>query len=818
MKVSCKWLADFVAIPWKPEELADRLTMAGIEIESVVRQDAGLDQVVVAEILKSGPHPDADRLSVCEVSIGAKKHQIVCGAKNYKVGDRVPLALPGARLPNGLEIKAAKLRGVPSEGMLCSAAELGLAADALASPAKPGGEGLLILSKDARVGAPFAEAYGLDDTIIDVEITPNRPDLLSHLGIAREIATLAGVTLKIPLLYDGKPSGKETFAVQIKDPALCPRYSARILRKVKVGPSPEWMQRRLIAVGQRPINNVVDITNYVMLEVGQPLHAFDTRLLYGGKIVVRRADPSEKIRTLDEQDLNLDADTLVIADGKHPVALAGVMGGIHSGIGDDTTEILLESATFQPSNIRRTSKKFQIRSESSYRFERGVDPLLAAFASDRATRLLAELAGAEPAGPLHMIEPSPPSPRRVPVRLSMIRRMAGIDLPEKEIEKVFDGLGFRVTEREKEKSGMSIIDSGHTTTQWMLEVPSHRLDVVEEVDVLEEIVRVYGIEKLPANPVAARWIPLEEPGRYFEMERVRRLTAALGFDEVQNYTLVSSKEAQAIHGAAFPEDQRLANPLTDELDALRADLFLGMLGVIARNHAQRNLSLRLSEVGRVFEGQKESTHLALALTGDAAATGWEGPARAQDFFDLKGALTDLLEKLGARDLSWRPASHAAFSLFVELYRGDEEVGFAGQVSSRLTRGKKIEGNVYYAEMDLDLLLKAPPEPQKFAPLPGFPAVQRDLALILPEAKTFDEVFSALGQIARKAAKEKNISLESVVLFDIFRSSQLGDARKSMAFRFTYRSLEKTLTDAEVNQVHQQVTKTAVERLKCEVRE
>ncbi len=808
MKVSCNWLADFVAIPWKPAELADRLTMAGIEIESIVRQDAGLESVIVAEILKSERHPDADRLSVCEVSTGARKHQIVCGAKNYKVGDRVPLALPGVRLPNGMEIKAAKLRGVSSGGMLCSAAELGLAPDA---------EGLLILPKEAKVGAPFAEAYGLDDTVIDVEITPNRPDLLSHLGIAREIATLAGVPLKAPSGYAGKPSGNETFAVEIKDPRLCPRYSARLLRKVRVKPSPEWMQHRLVAVGQRPINNVVDITNYIMIEVGQPLHAFDTRLLSGRKIIVRRAEPGEPIRTLDDADVILDADTLVIADEKHAVALAGVMGGIHSGIQSDTTEVLLESATFQPSNIRRTSKKYQIRSESSYRFERGVDPKLAAYGSDLATRLLVELADAEVAGPLHMVEPAAPSPRRVSVRLSMIRRMCGIDLPEKEIEKVFDGLGFHVTERAKETAGMSMVDSSHATEQWTLEVPSHRLDVVEEVDVLEEIVRVYGIDKLPAHPVEARWIPLEEPGRYFDMQRVRTLAAGLGFDEVQNYTLVSSKEAHAIHGAAFPDDQILANPLTDEMDALRADLFLGMLNVIARNNAQRNLSLKLFEIGRVFEGQQESTHLSLALTGSAATTGWEGAERPYDFFDLKGALFEIFGGLGERDIVWRPSKHAAFSLFLELYHGEEEVGFVGQVSGQLARSKKIEGDVFFAELDLDLLLKQGGATKKFKPLPGFPAVQRDLALIVPEERRFDEIIGPLRDIAQKAATGKNIVLENIALFDIFRSSQLGECRKSLAFRFTYRSLERTLTDSEVNALHAEVIKETAVRLKCEVR-
>ena len=808
MKVSCNWLADFVVIPWKPGELADRLTMAGIEIESIVRQDAGLESVVVAEILKSEPHPNADRLTVCQVSAGAKKYQIVCGAKNFKVGDHVPLALPGTRLRGGMEIKAAKLRGVSSEGMLCSGAELGLAPDA---------EGLLILPKETKVGAPFAEACGLDDTIIDVEITPNRPDLLSHLGIAREIAMLAGMPLKAPSGYEGKPAGNETFSVEIKEPKLCPRYSARLLRNVRVGPSPQWMQRRLVAVGQRLINNVVDITNYVMLEVGQPMHAFDTRFLNGRRIAVRSAKPGEHIRTLDDADLTLDGETLVIADEKQAVALAGVMGGVHSGIQNDTTDVLLESATFQPSNIRRTSKKYQLRSESSYRFERGIDPKLAAFASDRATRLLVELAGAEVAGPLQMVEPIVPSLRRVPVRFSMIRRMAGIGLPEKEIEKVFDGLGFRVTERMKEKTGLSIVDSDHATETWMLEVPSHRLDVVEEVDVLEEIVRVYGIEKLPAHPVEARWIPLEEPGRYFEVQCVRVLAGELGFDEVQNYTLVSSKEALAIHGTAFSEDQILANPLTDEMDALRADLFLGMLGVIARNHAQRNLSLHFFEIGRVFEGQRESTHLALALTGKAPHAGWEGPERTADFFDLKGRLMKVLEKLGAGNVVWRPSSHAAFSLFLELYCGEEEVGFVGQVSGRLARSKKIEGDLFYAELDLDLLLKQVGAPAKFTPLPGFPAVQRDLALIVPEGRRFDEILGALRDIAQKAAKGKNISLENVALFDIFRSSQLGDRRKSMAFRFTYRSLERTLTDSEVNQVHEQVMKAVVDRLKCEVR-
>jgi phenylalanyl-tRNA synthetase beta chain len=741
MKFTYQWLKQYLDFDWSPQQLAEKLTFAGIEVESMVALGGQIPaQVVVAQIRASDKHPNADKLSVCRVHDGTGERQIVCGAKNFKVGDKVPLALPGAALAGGLTIKESKLRGVLSQGMLCSAEELGL---------PPGEDGLLILPAEAPVGKKFSEYRGPGDTLYDIEVTPNRPDWLSVIGIAREIAALTGQPLKLPEVRGaGVAPGS---AVVVEAPDLCPRYTARLIKGVKVRPSPAWLRERLESVGLRAINNVVDITNYVLLECGHPLHAFDLDRLAGQRIVVRRARDGEKFTALDDSSHELTNEMLVIADAERPVALAGIMGGKNSGVSDPTTEVLLESAWFVPANVRRTSKRLGFASDSSYRFERGADLGGVIWASDRAAALIAELAGGE-VGPVEDVLAQPVTRRRVACRYAQIARVLGIPVPAESVKKIFGSLGMSITNEE--------------ATRVEVEVPTFRVDLEREADLIEEVCRIHGVEKIPARMQPSLPAVSAVDAAWDARRQLREKLTALGFHEALNQTMGGE-------GAV-----KLQNPLNAEMTALRSSLVPGLLANLRTNVSRHELDVKLFEIGRVFDATgQESWKLALALTGRRTTGDWERTEKV-DYLDLKG----VLETLGVT---------------------------AAITEIPAVRAKKMDlrDAVYVAECDLPAGRRGD---KTFAELPKYPAVVRDVALIVDEGVTHAAVVAEID-------RARNKILERVELFDIFRGSSIPTGKKSLAYSLTFRAGDRTLTDAEVNAAHDGIKRQLQERLQCEIR-
>lgn len=592
MKVSLSWLSEFVAPPLSTADLVNLLTLAGVEVEGVHQTGADIPRVVVAQILESTQHPNADRLSVCKVDDGTGTVQIVCGAKNYKVGDKVPLAQPGAVLPGDFTIKVGKLRGVESQGMMCSAKELGLG---------EGHEGLLILPADARVGAPLSELYPADTTL-DLEITPNRPDLLSHYGIAREIAALRSAPLHGGPLRNISPFLSSGTRVRIDAKELCPFYSARRVRGVKVGPSPDWLRNRLESIGIRSINNVVDVTNYVMMEIGQPLHVFDEARLTEGELRVRPAAEGESFLALDGKNYRLVSEDLVISDARAAVAIAGVMGGEDSGVTDHTVDILIESALFNPQAVRRTSRRLGLASDSSYRFERGVDPGAVLAASDRATELILKVAGGIPEPEIETDGALPDATRAVPLREGRCAALLGAEVPEDRVAAILTGFGL----------------SKMADGKWL--APSFRQDLTREADLIEEVTRAFGIENIPARMRSRPAPATAADGLHdFHLELRRRLVAQ-GFFEARTFSLISGQEARM--AGADAELTAIRNPLIEDQAVLRPSLQPGLLAALERNLRAGAKSIRLFEIGRVFTSSAETTHLAALMTGMAAPPSW----------------------------------------------------------------------------------------------------------------------------------------------------------------------------------------------------
>lgn len=747
MKFTYNWLKQYVDFPWSPQELAEKLTFAGIEVEDVVTLGGKIpEQVVVAEILSSDKHPNADKLSVCRVNDGTGERQIVCGAKNYKVGDKVPLALPGAAMAAGFTIKESKLRGVMSQGMMCSAEELGL---------PKGEDGLLILPVDAPLGTKFAEYVGPGDTVYDIEVTPNRPDWLSVIGIAREIGALTGNLLKLPeSVAAGTPLLPDT--VKVEAPDLCLRYTARMIRGVKIGPSPAWLKQILEKVGLRSINNVVDITNYVMLESGHPLHAFDFNLLAGKRIVVRRATSGERFTTLDDSQHELRDDMLVIADAERAVALAGIMGGKNSEISDATTDVLLESAWFLPANIRRTSKKLGISSDSSYRFERGADIDGVIWASNRAASLIQQLAGGTVERGIIDVMAKSIVKRRVRCRYAQVNRLLGVDVQAETVKKIFTGLSLGITAADA--AGCEV------------EIPTFRVDLEREADLIEEVCRIHGVEKIPARMLPATAQNSEFDVRWDALRQVRQTLNALGFHEALNQTMVSDG------------DLKLQNPLSSEMTALRSSLVPGLLQNLRTNVSRHQFDAKLFEIGRVFAADgKESLQLALAATGRRTTGDWERTEKV-DYFDLKGALEELGIEVEVRQLP-------------------------------LPQAKKLDlrDPVFFAEFDLERLLAATRMEKTYRELPKLPAVVRDMALIVDENARHGDILTAIE-------KNRNKILERVELFDIFKGDPIPKGKKSMAYSLTFRAADRNLTDAEVNEAHEQIKRQLLKEMPCEVRE
>jgi phenylalanyl-tRNA synthetase beta chain len=801
MKFSVNWLREFVDLPDKIDKLADLLTAAGVEIEGIEERGAKIDKVIVAQIKESARHPNADRLSVCVVDDGSgQSRQIVCGATNYKVGDKVPLALPGAILPNGLEIKKSKLRGVESEGMLCSGKELGFSQDAA---------GLLILSADAKIGVPIADLFP-SDTILDVEITPNRGDLLSHYGLAREIAALTKqkFTGQAHRLPSERPAGGapalEKKGIEISAPAECPFYTARKIDNVKVGPSPDWLRAKLEAAGIRSINNVVDISNFVMLELGQPTHAFDADKLKGA-IVVRLAREGEKFLALDGKTYALTPKDLVVADQERVVGIGGVMGGEETGVTESTRNILLEAAYFLPSSVRRTARTLNLPSDASYRFERGVDTGMILRASQRATELIAEIAAGDPSKEILFAGKLPPNPADVSLSQAKCDELLGIKIEAKTADEILERFGLTHTKTRRLKAvgprtrpGPS--DGDETKSSWT--IPSYRRDLQRDVDLIEEIIRAYGIDQVSGTD-RSRFTATSAADEAHDLETELRTTlTAHGFDEARTSKLVPRGQV------AFAENAiELRNPLSEDHVALRPSLVPGLLNVLERNVRASAERVTIFELGRVFVSPngKEERRLGILVWGNtASAPNWRAKTKRRlDLFDLKGAI----DSLGVPSLSFRRGEHRDLALAAQIFSGDRVVGLAGQLASRV----EASGAVFVAEMHVDLVLGARSAAKTFRELEKFPAVTRDIAMIVPEKISHAEILRAIEN-------PKEPLLESVALFDLFVGEELGAARKSLAYTLTYRDRTRTLTSEEVTVAHAKIRERLRRDLSAELRE
>jgi phenylalanyl-tRNA synthetase beta chain len=782
MKFSVNWLREFMELPPSIDALAELLTMSGVEIEGIEKRGADFDKVVVAQITDSKPHPNADRLTVCVVDDGSgTKRQIVCGAKNYRVGDKVPLALPGAELTGGLKIRASKLRGVESEGMLCSAKELGVAEDAA---------GLLILSPEAKIGTPIRDLFPVD-TILDVEITPNRGDLLSHFGLAREISALVGTPLRVVpgLGRFGETSLPQESGITISALPECPFYSARRIENVKVGPSPDWLRAKIESVGIRSINNVVDVSNFVMLELGQPTHAFDADKL-SGEINVRLAREGEKFLALDGKTYELTPENLVIADDERAVGIAGVMGGEESGVTESTKNVLLESAYFLPASIRRTARDLNLPSDASYRFERGVDPQGILAASRRATELICDVAGARSAAAIGVAGELPPDPPDVSLRYDGVDQLVGIHIEPATADAILT------------RFGLAKSDSA-SRPHW--KIPSYRRDLQREVDLIEEIIRAHGIEKIPSAD-RSRFTPLSEADRNFDFEtKLRRDLIAIGLTEARTSSLIARSEVAAANGAI-----ELRNPLSEDHVALRTSLITGLLGAVARNIRAGMERIALFEIGNTFAPPtgEQQRKLAIALCGQAAsAKDWRSAKKRQlDFFDLKGALN----ALGA--FEFRRSKQPGFALMVEIFYETDRIGYGGQLSATTSIGASAP--ILVAEIDLTRVAQANEHAQPFKEIDRYPEVTRDIAMFVGPQVTHAEILAAI-------ASANEPLLEKVELFDLFMENdgqKKPDMKKSLAYSLTYRDKNRTLTSEEVSAVHARIRERLRSDIGAELRE
>jgi phenylalanyl-tRNA synthetase beta chain len=806
MRISLAWLAEYVDLGGiAPDEFAKRLTAVGLEVEAVERTGGGLEGVVAARIVAAEPHPNAEKLSVTRVEAGKDELQIVCGARNWQVGDVVPLATVGTTLPGGQRIEKAKLRGVESSGMLCSAKELGLAEDA---------GGLLLLDRKIAPGTPIAKALALEDVLFEVNVTPNRPDCLSHIGIAREVAAILGQKPKLPVprLTEQGPPAKSAVKVRIEDPDRCARYAARVVEGVRIGPSPLWLARRLESCGVRSISNVVDATNFVLLELGHPLHAFDLDRVAGHEIVVRTARPGEKLTTLDGKERELSTEDLLIADRDRGSALAGVMGGGDSEISAGTTRVLLESAWFEPGGVRRTSRRHGLKTEASYRFERGADPGMVIPAVDRCAALIAELAGGTVLKGVVDAHPRKVKAPKVKLRWHRPAEILGMEVARADARRILTRLGFAET--------------AVTMEAGVFQVPSWRADVSIEEDLVEEIVRTKGYdaipETLPGNGV-------DTPAEPEEAQAIARIRAALesaGFSEAVNFSFVASKELEPFDAPVVTGDGSgralgiaLKNPISAELSVMRTSLVPSLLKNVAHNRRQRVEDVRLYEIASVYhpapdpkdKPTHESVEVAGVLAGRRSPPSWATGSDPLDFYDAKAAMGEVLDALGV-EARWQAGAeawlHPRHSAIVRAAEGDDVLGVVGELHPRTAAAFDLPRGVLAFRLSLDALLRRMRLVPQHRPIPRLPAVLRDLAVVVDDAVTAASV---------EAAVREEPLVEAVRLFDVYRGAPLPAGKKNLAFAISYRAPDRTLTDAEADAAHARIVQRLGAKLGAELR-
>jgi phenylalanyl-tRNA synthetase beta chain len=779
MKAPLSWIREFTPVEAGADELARRLPIAGLQVEEVIRTGSGIEGVVVGRVLEINEIPGATKIIHVTVDAGDGPREIVCGARNFAVGDLVPVAVPGARLPSGMEIARREMHGKVSDGMLCSALELGVSDDH---------SGILVLEGEHKLGQDVREALALDDEILDIDITPNRPDLLSVAGIAREIAALYELPFAIPtpeLRHDG-PAADEAASVRVEDAKGCPRYLARIISGVRVAPSPWWMQRRLLACGMRPISGPVDVTNYVLLERGHPLHAFDLAALRGRAVVVRKPRKSEqRFTTLDGAERTLSKEDLVICDAEGPVAVAGIMGGASSEVGESTTEILLESAYFSPERVLRTARRLGLRTEASVRFERGADPEAVPHAAERAAALLAEVSGGSVARGTIDVYPKTIKSKPIRLRVARTNELLGVTIPAPEMASSLRPLGCVV--------------EAQTRTALRVLPPTFRPDLRTEIDFVEEIARRYSYDRLPTTlPSSGRAGGLS---RDQQLRRLaRRLLLASGLSEAHTLSMLPPRFPDRL---ALPLDHPwrntlgIANPLSEEESVLRPSLLPGLLLAAARNVARRNTTVALFEIGAVFipteaELPDEPLRAAWLLTGPAP-DGWHGTHRALDLFDAVGALERLLEGLGVSGVTREAIDVSPLhpGRTARLAIGGLEIGVVAELHPRAARALDLADRVAVGEVDLAPLFAAAREAEPGG-LPRFPPVSRDLALLVPS----ETPATAVREAVRVAAGDL---LEDIAIFDVYRGAEIGADRASLAFSLSFRHPDRTLTDAEISE-------------------
>ncbi|MCQ2379481.1 MAG: phenylalanine--tRNA ligase subunit beta [Victivallaceae bacterium] len=800
MNISKIWLSQYVDLGGLDDEtLCRRLTTAGIEVEKVESTSTVPDGVVTARIMERLPHPDSDHLSVCKVNDGKEVLQIVCGAPNCDAGKIVPLATIGAMFttPEGtFKIKKSKLRGVESFGMMCSAAELGISND---------NSGLMIFPEGTPLGQSVRAMYP-GDTQIEVEVTPNRPDWLSMYGIARDVACLIKGEAVLPKIEPVTGSGTNQGLVTVEAPDLCVRYIGRVIRGIKVGPSPKWMVERLESVGLRSINNVVDVTNFVLMELGQPLHAFDYNKLAGNHVIARRANDGEKMVLLDGKEVSLSSENLVIADDNGPVALAGVMGGERSGISDDTIDLLLESAVFAPASIRRTSRRLGVSSDSSYRYERGVDYDMAEIASARAASLIIELAGGHQEFETLDINSGRPAENEISCSFDRIRALVGIDIDNDGIVDIFRRLGLDILEKAGDRC--------------RVKAPLYRNDLSREADLAEEVARVSGLDKVPEVPVKGKICASMREDAYEKLHRLRDAIVERGFCECVSYSITGPKTALADPRFEQADLVALANPLSPEMAVMRPSLLGGMLDIARRNRDNGNENLALFELDRCFcanaeKYPEERLELIMFLTGQVHGERFGSEMKVEyDFFDMKGELEDIFGKFGIAKLSMKPLTgdrRFKPGSAAEISVAGKVVGAFGQLADKLVTWRNASP-AFVAQVDAAAFFNAiGGDVAEFRPWTQYPATRRDIAMIVPDTLVHSEI---IGFISKCHVP----NLEQVRLFDVFDDEKLrADHRRSMAYSLTFRGKDRTLKDAEINSAVEKLRGRLEKELKIELR-